>query len=149
MPPAAHAHLHAYDSRSRAWENVEVVPRRPIGVMVLSVVVATVGLLTIVGGLLYLLAYAGLATSSALPYPVAFTNVFGVPFVAGLAVVFGAVFLGAATALWRQERWALWTVAALDFGLVAYLVATAAFTVLLVLAAVLLVYLLAIRPYFY
>jgi len=66
-----------------------------------------------------------------------------------ILVVLGATLLSIATALWHQETWALWTTIVLVFATTAYLFFTGSITVLFVIFVVLLVYLLAVRRYFY
>lgn len=151
MSPAAHGTVHEFDHLPDSWETFAHVPQRPIGVALLSVLIAAAGMLAILGALFFLLShYLGWATpTSVLPGPLDFASVLGGPFGALLTLVVGGVGLGVATALWHQEVWALWTVTVFAFAGVAYLLFTGTFTVLLVLLVVLAIYLLAVRRYFY
>ncbi len=151
MSPAAHGTVQEFDRLPESWETFTHVPRRPIGVALISVLIAAVGVLAIGGAAFYLLAhYLGWATpTTVLPTSFNFAEVLGGPFGALVSLVVGGVALGLATALWRQEVWALWTVTGFAFAGLAYLLFTGSYTVLLVLLAALVVYLLAVRRYFY
>lgn len=151
MSPAAHGTVHEFDHLPESWETFAHVPRRPIGVALVSVVIAAAGMLAIVGAALFLFSrYLGSATpASVLPGAFDFANVLGGPFGALVTLLVGGIGLGIATALWRQEVWALWIVTAFSFAGVAYLLLTGTFTVLLLLLVVLVLYLLAVRRYFY
>ncbi|MGD0718405.1 MAG: hypothetical protein ABSA15_02335 [Thermoplasmata archaeon] len=139
MSPAAHGTVHEFDHLPESWETFAHVPRRPIG------------MLAIVGATFYLVAhYVGWATpATALPTSLNFAEVLGGPFGALVTLVVGGVGLGVATSLWRQEVWALWTVTVFAFAGLTYLLFTGSYTVLLLVMALLLVYLLVVRRYFY
>ena len=127
------------------WEPTPVRPLLPVGVAILSVLIALVGVVVMVSGILYLLnAYApGLV-------PPELLILSGVDVVgAAILILFGGVMIGVATALWRQERWALWTTVVVTFGALAYLFFTASITVLFLVLLVLFIYLLAVRRHFY
>jgi len=151
MSPAAHGTVHEFDHLPESWETFAHVPRRPIGIALISVVIAAIGMLAIVGATFYLVAhYVGWATpATALPTSLNFAEVLGGPFGALVTLVVGGVGLGVATSLWRQEVWALWTVTVFAFAGLTYLLFTGSYTVLLLVMALLLVYLLVVRRYFY
>ncbi|MFZ0699626.1 MAG: hypothetical protein WAN74_05505 [Thermoplasmata archaeon] len=151
MSPAAHGTVQEFDHLPESWETFAHVPRRPIGVAVLSALIAAASMLAIVGAAFFLVSqYLGGATpSSVLPAPFDFAGILAGPFGAMITLVVGGVGLGVATSLWRQEVWALWTITAFAFAGVAYLVVMGSFTVLLVLLGILVVYMLAVRRYFY
>jgi hypothetical protein len=134
-----------FDHLPPTWEPTPVVPRRPIGVAIISVLIALGALVLILAGLLFLLSsYFG---------PVVPTTLNLIPSVdiwgSVIVVVLGAALLGIATSLWRQETWALWTTIVLVFATTAYLFFTGSITVLFVIFVVLFVYLISVRRYFY
>ncbi len=151
MSPAAHGTVHEFDHLPESWETFAHVPRRPIGVAVLSTLIAAGGMLAIVGAAFFLIShYMGWATpTGVLPAPLDFAGVLGGAFGAMITLVVGGVGLGVATSLWRQEVWALWTVTVFAFTGVAYLFLTGSFTVLFALLVLLVVYMLTVRRYFY
>lgn len=127
------------------WEPRSVQPTLPIGVAVLSVLIALGGLVVLVSGLLFLLnAYLGTAIPTQLLI-VHQVDVIG----AAVLVLLGAVLLGVATALWNQEAWALYTTVVVLFLALGYLFFTSTITVLFLLFLVLFVYLLAVRHHFF
>ncbi len=71
------------------------------------------------------------------------------PLGAAILVLLGAVLLAVATALWRQETWALWTTIVVVFLTLAYLFFTDSITVLFVLFLLLFMYLFSVRRHFY
>ena len=127
------------------WEPTPARPRLPIGVGILAVAVALLGLMTLLGGLLFLLAY--IVPAYVPPSLEIFTSIglYG----AGILVVLGAGLLRLATDLWDQETWALWVTILLVFGMAAYLFFTASISVLFLIVVVLFVYLISVRRYFY
>lgn len=151
MSPAAHGTVSEFDHLPESWETFAYVPRRPYGIALLSVLIAAAGVLAIVGATFYLVStYMGWAMPAVLlPTSPDFAGVLGGPFAALVTLGVGGVGLGVATALWRQEVWALWTVTALAFAGIVYLLFTSSYTVLLVLLVVLLLYALVVRRYFY
>jgi hypothetical protein len=134
-----------FDHLPPAWEPTPAVPRRPLGVAIISVLIALGALVLILAGLLYLLSsYFG---------PIVPTTLNLIPSVdiwgSVIVVILGAALLGIATSLWRQETWALWTTVVLVFATTAYLFFTGSITVLFVIFVVLFVYLISVRRYFY
>ncbi len=127
------------------WEPQPIQPRLPIGIGILSILIALAGVLLILAGLLYLM-------SETFPMfvPPSLDIVHSVStFGAVILSALGITLLVVATALWRQETWALWTLIVLVFLTEAYLFFTGSISVLFVLFLVLFVYLLAVRRYFY
>ncbi len=134
-----------FDRLPPRWEPTPVRPRLPIGVAVVSVLIALLGLGMLLAGLLFLLSqFLGPVVPTSLEFFQSI-DLYG----AGILAVVGALFLAIATALWRQETWALWTTIVLVFATTAYLFFTGSITVLFLLLVVLFVYLLAVRRYFY
>ncbi|HLN51705.1 MAG: hypothetical protein ACLQD9_00840 [Thermoplasmata archaeon] len=128
-----------------AWEPTPVRPRLPIGVAVVAIVIALFAVVMLLAGLLFILnAYLGTIFP---PSVEIFQSIDVIGAV--ILVVLGATLLSIATALWHQETWALWTTIVLVFATTAYLFFTGSITVLFVIFVVLLVYLLAVRRYFY
>jgi hypothetical protein len=134
-----------FDHLPPAWEPTPSVPRRPLGVAVISVLIAIGAMVLILAGLLYLLGsvLGPFVPDSAELIPT--VDVWG----AVIVVILGAALLGIATSLWRQETWALWTTVVLVFATTAYLFFTGSITVLFVIFVVLFVYLISVRRYFY
>jgi hypothetical protein len=128
-----------------AWEPTPVQPRLPVGVAFVSVLIGLVGFVMVLAALLFVLnQLLGVIVPTSLEIFSA-GDVFG----ALILLVVGAALLAIATSLWHQETWALWTTIVLVFGMTAYLFFTGFITVLFVLFVALLVYLLAVRRYFY
>jgi hypothetical protein len=134
-----------FESLPPRWEPTGVIPKRPIGVAVLSVVIALLALVIVLAGMIYLLsAYVGGFVPASLDlFPS--IDLLG----AVILVLLGAALLGIATSLWRQETWALWTTIVLVFLTTAYLFFTGSITVLFLIFVVLFVYLISVRRYFY
>jgi hypothetical protein len=127
-----------------AWEPTPVQPKLPIGVAFVSVLIGLIGFVMVLAAILFVLNQVlGILVPTSLEIFSA-VDVFG----ALILLVVGAALLAIATALWRQETWALWTTIILVFLMTAYLFFTGFITVLFVLFVVLLVYLLAVRRYF-
>jgi hypothetical protein len=127
------------------WEPTPVRPSLPVGVAILSVLIALGGLIVLVSGLLFLLnQYLG-TTIPAQLLIVHQVDVIG----AAVLVLLGAVLLGVATALWNQEAWALYTTVVVLFLALGYLFFTASITVVFLLFLLLFVYLLAVRHHFF
>lgn len=127
------------------WDPASEKPRLPIGAAVVSVVIGLLGFLLVVGAILSLLsASLGAVVPSSLDL---FSSISA--WDALVLIVLGGALLSIATALWRQETWALWTTIVLVFAMTAYLFFTGFITILFLLAVVLLVYLLTVRRYFY
>jgi hypothetical protein len=127
------------------WAPVRARPSLPLGVAILAVLIGILGLvLLLAGGLFLLRYYAGpLVPDDVLI--VHSVNAIG----AALLVLLGAIFLALATALWRQERWALYTTVAVTFGGLVFLFFTASITYLFLVLLVVFVYLLLVRRHFY
>lgn len=127
------------------WEPTPVAPTLPLGVAALAVSIAIAGVVVLLAGALYLLnAYLG----NVVP-----TNLLIVrsvdPIGAAILVLMGAVLLSVATALWRQESWALWTTIVVLFVSLTYLFFTASITVLFLVFLLLFIYLLTVRRHFF
>jgi hypothetical protein len=139
-PPAV-----TFDRLPPPWAPATAVPRLPIGVAIVSALIAVAGVVMVLGGILYFLAQLGgpFLPSALDLFPS--TDMLG----AGILAVLGIALLVIATSLWRQETWALWTTLAVVFGTTVYLFFTGSVTVLFVLLILLFVYLLAVRRYFY
>jgi len=134
-----------FDHLPPTWEPAPVRPRLPLGVAVVSVLIAIFGVVMLLAGLLFLL-----ATLSVNIFP-ASLEIFPSIDVYGAAVlaILGAALIGIATSLWRQETWALWTTIVLIFATAAYLFFTDYITVLFIVFVVLFIYLISVRRYFY
>ena len=128
-----------------AWSPTPVRPRLPVGVAVVSVVIGLIGFVMVLAAILFVLNQLVGATVPTSLEIFSAVDLFG----ALILLVVGAALLAIATSLWRQETWALWTTIVLVFAMTAYLFFTGFITVLFVLFVVLLVYLLAVRRYFY
>ena len=134
-----------FDRLPPHWEPNSVVPRRPLGVAIISVLIALFALVLLLAGLLFLLAtFLGTFVPSSLEL-IPSLDIWG----AAIVAVLGAALIGVATALWDQETWALWTTVVLVFVTTAYLFFTGSITVLLLIFIVLFVYLISVRRYFY
>ena len=128
-----------------AWSPTPVRPRLPVGVAVVSVLIGLIGFVMVLAAILFVLNQLVGATVPTSLEIFSAVDLFG----ALILLVVGAALLAIATSLWRQETWALWTTIVLVFAMTAYLFFTGFITVLFVLFVVLLVYLLAVRRYFY
>ena len=127
------------------WEPTPVTPSLPIGVALLSVVIALAGVVILLAGSLFLLnAYLG----TVVPPDLLIVRSVD-PIGAAILVLMGAILLSVATALWRQEAWALWTTIVVVFAALAYMFFTASITVIFLLFLVLFIYLLTVRHHFY
>jgi hypothetical protein len=134
-----------FDHLPPRWEPTPVRPRLPIGVAVLSVVIAGFAVLMVLAGLLFLVAQVAGNVAPASLEIFQSIDLWG----AAILVILGAALLGIATSLWRQETWALWTTIILVFGTAAYLFFTGSVTILFLIFVVLFVYLISVRRYFY
>jgi len=134
-----------FDRLPPRWEPTPFRPRLPIGIAVVSVLIAILAVVMVLAGLLFLLneVVGNFVPSVFEIFPS--IDIFG----AAILAVLGAALLAIATSLWRQETWALWTTIILVFATTAYLFFTGSITVLFVLFVILFVYLLAVRRYFY
>lgn len=134
-----------FDHLPPQWEPTPVVPRRPLGVAVIAVLISLFAVVLVLAGLLFLLAsYLGPFVPTGLDL-IPSLDVWG----AAIVVLVGAALLGIATSLWNQETWALWTTIVLVFATMAYLFFTDSITVLFLIFVVLFVYLISVRRYFY
>jgi hypothetical protein len=134
-----------FDHLPPQWEPTPAVPRRPLGVAIISVLIALGALILVLAGLLYVLSsYFGPVVPPSLDL-IPSVDIWG----AVIVVILGAALLGIATSLWHQETWALWTTVVLVFGTTAYLFFTGSITVLFLVFVVLFVYLISVRRYFY
>lgn len=128
------------------WQPTPPRPSLPVGVALLAILIAIAGLVILVAGTLYLLN----ASFGAAAVPESLLIVKNVdPIGAAILLGLGAVLLGVATALWRQETWALWTTVVILFLAIAYLFFTSSITVLFLLLLLVFVYLLTVRHHFY
>ncbi len=134
-----------FDRLPPPWAPGSARPHLPVGVAVVSVVIAFLAVAMVLAGLLFTF-HAALG-----PFVPASVEIFPSIDLLGAAtlVVLGGSLLVVATCLWRQEPWALWTTIVLVFAACTYLVFTGLISYLLIVLAGLLVYLLAVRRYFY
>ena len=134
-----------FDHLPPSWEPTPARPRLPLGVAIVSVLIAAFGVVMLLAGLLYLLAsVAGEVVPASLEIFQSI-DLYG----AAILAILGAALIGIATSLWRQETWALWTTLVLVFATSAYLFFTGSITVLFLIFVVLFVYLISVRRYFY
>jgi hypothetical protein len=134
-----------FDRLPPAWQPTSVIPQRPLGVAIISVLIAIFALVLLLAGILYLLStYLQTFVPASLEL-IPSLDLWG----AAIVALLGAALLGIATSLWRQETWALWTTVVLIFATTAYLFFTGSITVLLLIFIVLFVYLISVRRYFY
>jgi hypothetical protein len=134
-----------FDRLPPPWQPTVVRPRLPVGVAVLAVLISFFAVVMVLAGTLFVLnTIFGNAVPSSL-------EIFQSIDLQGAAILMllGIALLTIATSLWRQETWALWTTIVLVFGATAYLFFTGLITVLFLIFVGLLVYLLAVRRYFY
>lgn len=127
------------------WTPKQYVPGLPLGVAVLSLIIAGAGIILFLSGSLILLDVY--VPDTVPPGLLILPSVDQIG--AAILLLIGTVFVGVANALWHQERWALYlTVGALFLG-ETYLFFTATITVLFVLLLIVFVYLLTARDHFY
>jgi len=134
-----------FDHLPPAWEPTPVRPKLPLGVAIVSVLLAALGVVMLLAGMLYLLATV---SSTVVPSSLEIfqsIDLYG----AVILAILGAAVIGIATSLWRQETWALWTMVVLVFATSAYLFFTGSITVLFLVFVVLFLYLISVRRYFY
>ena len=134
-----------YDHLPPTWEPTPVRPKLPIGVGIVSVLIAAFGVVMLLAGIFYLLATASFNVVPASLEIFQSIDLYG----AAVLAVLGAALIGIATSLWRQETWALWTTLVLVFATAAYLFFTGSITVLFLIFVVLFLYLISVRRYFY
>ena len=127
------------------WEPPPIHPPLPIGVAILSILIAVLGVVILLAGSLFLLHYYFAAAVTTSLLIVSSIDSIG----AAILILFGAILLSVATALWRQESWALWTTIVVIFLALAYLFFTGSITVLFLLFLLLFIYLITVRHHFY
>jgi hypothetical protein len=127
------------------WERQLPPPSLPIGVAILSVVTAAVGVLLMVSGILFVLSYYA---SVVVPSSLVIFHV-GDPLGATVLVVLGAVIALLSSALWHQELWAFYLMVGFLFLGLAYLFFTDSITYLFVIVLIVFIYLIAVRHHFY
>jgi len=134
-----------FDHLPPAWEPTPVRPHLPLGVAVVSVLIAALGVVMLLAGLLFLLStlVTDLVPSSLEIFQS--IDIYG----AAILAILGAALIGIATSLWRQETWALWTTIVLVFATATYLFFTGSVSVLFLVFVVLFIYLISVRRYFY
>ncbi|MGD0249976.1 MAG: hypothetical protein ABSB97_03680 [Thermoplasmata archaeon] len=119
----------------------------PILVGILAVLVALFGIFLLFIGGLRLLSGLGLLTY---PSNYAFGVMGGNTVLSGaITIIFGCVFVSVASGLWDLETWALYLTGIVTAIVIGVLLWTASYGIALVVAAVLLVYLIAVRKHFY
>ena len=139
-----------FDHLPDTWNPQAFVPRRPVGLALFCAAMAFVAVVAVVASIFY---FIGHYAPSWLPFGGAVSAadvIAGLsPLTAALLLVLAGTILGVATALWRQEPWALYTTYVGLIGGMAYLLATGTFVVLLLVLAVVFLYLVSVRHYFY
>lgn len=122
-------------------------PSLPIGVAVISVLLALGGIVLLLSGALVLLnsVVGNIAVSTA---PL-ITNATIDPWGAAILIVLGGVVIAVARALWDLERWSLYVGVGGSFFGLTYLFFTNSITILFLLLLALFVYLLTVRHHFY
>jgi hypothetical protein len=147
---AAGTHPHSVDHITvdhlpPKWEPPPIHPPLPIGVAILSILIAVLGVVILLAGSLFLLHYYFATAVTTGLLIVSSIDSIG----AAILILFGAILLSVATALWRQESWALWTTIVVIFLALAYLFFTGSITVLFLLFLLLFIYLITVRHHFY
>ncbi len=151
MPPAIEAsNPLEFDHLPDTWDPHAFVPRRPVGVAIVSTAMAFLAVAAIVASIFY---FIGLYAPGWLPFQGAVSSEDVIadlsPLTAAVLLAFAVTIIGVATALWRQEPWALYTSYAVMIGGMAYLLVTGTFVVLLLVLALAFLYLVSVRHYFY
>jgi hypothetical protein len=127
------------------WERQLPPPSLPLGVAVLAIVTAAVGVVLMVSGVLFVLStYA----SVILPASLVIFHV-GSATGAVVVVILGAVIALLSSALWHQELWAFYLMVGFLFLGLAYLFFTDSITYLFLIVLGLFIYLIAVRHHFY
>ncbi len=139
-----------WDHLPEEYDPHAFVPRRPIGLAVVCALLAFGSVVLILAAVFFFLGtyVASWIPAGALPNSITILGGLS-PVSAGILLTFGGAMIGVATALWRQEPWALYTVFVVLIGAMVYLLATGTITVLLVVLFGLFLYLVAVRNYFY
>jgi hypothetical protein len=127
------------------WERQLPPPSLPIGVAILALVTAAVGVLLIVSGILYVLSYYG---SLVVPASLVIFHV-GNPTGATVLVVLGVMIALLSSALWHQELWSFYLMVGFLFLGLAYLFFTDSITYLFLIVFAVFIYLIAVRHHFY
>jgi small-conductance mechanosensitive channel len=127
------------------WQPSHTRPKLPIGAGLLAIAIAIIGLVLLISGTLFVLNYYD---PSLVPTSLLILHSFD-PIGASILVILGAILLGLASALWDQERWALYTTIGAVFLLLAYEFFLGSVTFLFLLLLVLFIYLLAVRRHFF
>ncbi|MGC2290252.1 MAG: hypothetical protein WA688_10430 [Thermoplasmata archaeon] len=127
------------------WERQLPPPSLPIGVAILSIVTAAVGVVLMVSGVLFVLSYYA---SVVVPSSLVIIHV-GDPVGATVIVVLGAVIALLSSALWHQELWAFYLMVGFLFLGLAYLFFTDSITFLFLIVLAVFIYLIAVRHHFY
>ena len=128
------------------WEPAPLVPSLPIGVAVLAILVALIGILLLVSAILTFLSIFGAAVIPAgIPLLLASADELG----AAILLVLGAALIAVARAMWNLETWSLYLSVVVVFAGLTYLFFTASITVLFLILLVVFVYLLTVRHHFY
>jgi hypothetical protein len=127
------------------WERQLPPPSLPLGVAALSIVTASVGVLLMVSGVLFVLSYYG---SVVIPSSLVIFHV-GDPVGATVLVILGAVIALLSSALWHQELWAFYLMVGFLFLGMSYLFFTDSITFLFLIVLVVFIYLIAVRHHFY
>ncbi len=148
--PHSHAPVIEFDHLPETWTPEAFVPRRPVGLALVSILIAVSAVSFILASIFYLIGtYAsGWLPSGVLPASLTVLTSL-TPLSAGVLVVFGGALIGVATALWRQETWALYILYVFTVGGMVYLLATGTINILFLLLVLLFFYLAAVRHYFY
>jgi hypothetical protein len=127
------------------WERQLPPPSLPVGVAILAIVTAAVGVVLMVSGILFVLNYYG---SLVIPASLVIFHV-GNPTGAVVLVILGAVIALLSSALWHQELWSFYLMVGFLFLGLAYLFFTDSITYLFLIVLVVFIYLIAVRHHFY
>lgn len=127
------------------WERQLPPPSLPIGVAVLAIVTAAVGVLLMVSGILFVLGTYG---SFVIPSSLVIFHV-GSATGAIVLVILGGVIALLSSALWHQELWSFYLMVGFLFLGLAYLFFTDSITYLFLIVLAVFIYLIAVRHHFY
>ncbi|HLY76715.1 MAG TPA: hypothetical protein VKT21_02375 [Thermoplasmata archaeon] len=127
------------------WERQLPPPSLPIGVAILSILAAAIGVVLMVSGVLFVLAYYA---SLVVPATLVIFHV-GNPVGAVVLVVLGAVIALLSSALWHQELWSFYLMVGFLFLGLTYLFFTDSITYLFLIVLAVFIYLIAVRHHFY
>jgi hypothetical protein len=130
-----------------AYRQDSPVGELPVLVGLLAILIGLFGIFFLIIGTLLALTALGIG---AFPAAMAFSPIGGTLLFAGaVTLVFGAVLVTVATGLWDLETWALYVTGIVIAVVIASLVLSASFGWALLIAALLFVYLVAVRNHFY